>query len=37
MYADEHEACARGLGRAHAAAVARGDESAQDNALLFLT
>jgi ATP/maltotriose-dependent transcriptional regulator MalT len=37
MYADEHDAAGKALERAYAAAVARGDESAQDNALLFLT
>ncbi len=37
MYADQHEAAREALERAHAAAVARGDEPAQDNALLFLT
>ena len=37
MYADEHEPARKALQRAHAAAVARGDEPAQDNALLFLT
>jgi DNA-binding CsgD family transcriptional regulator len=37
MYADQHEPARRALQRAHAAAVARGDEPAQDNALLFLT
>ena len=37
LYADEHEAAGEALERAYAAAVARGDESAQDNALLFLT
>jgi DNA-binding CsgD family transcriptional regulator len=37
MYADEHEPAREALERAHAAAVARGDEPAQDNVLLFLT
>jgi DNA-binding CsgD family transcriptional regulator len=37
MYADEHGPAREALQRAHAAAVAQGDESAQDNALLFLT
>ena len=37
LYADEHDAAGEPLERAYAAAVARGDESAQDNALLFLT
>ena len=37
LYADEHDAAGEALERAYAAAVARGDESAQDNALLFLT
>ena len=37
MYADEHEPAREALQRAHAAAVARGDEPAQDKALLFLT
>ena len=37
LYADEHDAAGEALGRVYAAAVARGDEPAQDNALLFLT
>ncbi|MFY9578835.1 MAG: AAA family ATPase [Gaiellaceae bacterium] len=37
MYADEHEPAREALQRAHADAVARGDESAQDSALFFLT
>jgi len=37
MYADEHEPSHQALQREFEAAVARGDESAQDNALLFLT
>jgi DNA-binding CsgD family transcriptional regulator len=37
MYADEHESAREALQRAHAAAVARGDEPAQDDVLLFLT
>jgi DNA-binding CsgD family transcriptional regulator/tetratricopeptide (TPR) repeat protein len=36
MYADQHGPAREALQRAHAAAVARGDEPAQDNALLFL-
>jgi DNA-binding CsgD family transcriptional regulator len=36
MYADQHQASREALERAHATAVAGGDESAQDNALLFL-
>jgi DNA-binding CsgD family transcriptional regulator len=37
LYADEHDAAGETLERVYAAAVARGDEPAQDNALLFLT
>ena len=36
MYADEHEPAREALQRAHAVGVARGDEPAQTNALLFL-
>jgi DNA-binding CsgD family transcriptional regulator len=37
LYADEHEAAREALELVYDAAVARGDQSAQDNALLFLT
>ena len=37
LYADEHEPAREALRRAHAVGVARGDESIQANALLFLT
>ena len=37
MYADEHEPAREALQRVHAAGVRRGDEPAQDQALLFLT
>ena len=36
LYADEHEAARKPLEQAYGEAAARGDQSAQDNALLFL-